>query len=151
MIKNLAVNNSEKLKVNKKGIHEIVSLLKKNLKFSVFSLQINIVYSDYLLEINKKYLGHIHNTDIITFNYSGKNDNLDGEIFISIDEALSNSKKYKVTLDNELSRLITHGILHLLGYNDVKPADKRKMKKEENRLVEFIALNFNQKLIIYGY
>ena len=151
MIKNLTVNNSRKLKINKKGIHDIISLLKNELKFSIFSLQINIVYSDYILEINKKYLGHNYSTDIITFNYSGKNDNLDGEIFISIDEAFSNSKNYEVTLDNELARLVTHGILHLLGYDDLKPRDKKKMKKEENRLVKFIFKDFNQKLATYGY
>ena len=70
-------------------------------------------------DINKSYLKHDYTTDIITFNYSNSLEQIDGEIFISIDDALSNSKKFKVTLSDELVRLVIHGILHLLGYDDL--------------------------------
>ena len=61
---------------------------------------------------------------------------MDAEIFISVPEAIDNSKKYAVTPDNELGRLIIHGILHLLGYDDTTVTKKRKMKVVENELTE---------------
>ena len=74
-------------------------------------------------------------TDIITFNYSNVLDQIDGEIFISIEDALNNSKKYKVSLSDELVRLVIHGILHLLGYDDLNTSEKKIMKRLENKLL----------------
>jgi probable rRNA maturation factor len=105
-------------------------------------LEINIVDSNKIVEINKKYLNHDTTTDIITFNYSKDNYSLDGEIFISLHDAIFNSKKYKVTLNIEILRLIIHGFLHLLGYDDTTITKKRVMKKMENKLVaEYKKLN----------
>ena len=150
MIRNLSVYTSKKVQINKTSIHNIISFLRKELNFSVESLLYNFVNADEIHRINKKYLKHDFTTDIITFNYSGKNDNLDGEIFISVDDALQNSKKFKVTLDNEILRLVIHGILHLVGYDDIKPADKRKMKLEENRLVKLFSKNYKGRITQYG-
>lgn len=150
MIKNLSVYTSKNIQISKASIHNIISFLKKELRFSVDSLLYNFVSADEIHAINKKYLKHNYSTDIITFNYSGKNDTLDGEIFISVDDALQNSKKFKVTLDNELIRLVIHGILHLIGYDDIKPADKRKMKKEENRLVKLFSGKHKGRITQYG-
>ena len=135
MIKNLTVNSDRKIKINKNAIHKIISLLKSEFSFDVISLPINFITSEQIIMINTQYLGHNFSTDIITFNYSGENDSFDGEIFISVDDAFSNSKKYKVSLDNEIIRLVIHGILHLLGFDDKNKFDLKKMKKEENRLV----------------
>ena len=150
MIRNLSVYTSKKIPISKTSIHNIISFLRKELNFSVESLLYNFVNADEIHRINKKYLKHDFTTDIITFNYSGKNDNLDGEIFISVDDALQNSKKFKVTLDNEILRLVIHGILHLVGYDDIKPADKRKMKLEENRLVKLFSKNYKGRITQYG-
>ena len=87
------------------------------------------------MTINKSYLKHDYTTDIITFNYSDSLQQIDGEIFISIDDALSNSKKFRVTLSDELVRLVIHGILHLLGYDDQNLTDKKIMKRLENKLL----------------
>lgn len=150
MIKNLSVYSSKGIRLNKTAIHKIVSLLKDDLKFCVESLQFNFVLGEEIHKINKKYLKHDFTTDIITFNYSGKFDNLDGEIFISIDDALRNSKKYEITLDNEITRLVIHGILHMLGYDDIKPADKRKMKIEEDRLVNLFSKKLKESIALYA-
>jgi len=104
------------------------------LEFSLDSLFINFITSEEIHNINKEYLNHDRSTDIITFNYSGKYDKLDGEIFISIKDAEVFAKKYKVTPNKEIIRLIIHGILHLKGYNDIKKADRTKMKRIENNL-----------------
>ena len=149
MIKNLTVNSDRKIKINKNAIHKIISLLKSEFSFDVISLPINFITSEQIIMINTQYLGHNFSTDIITFNYSGENDSFDGEIFISVDDAFSNSKKYKVSLDNEIIRLVIHGILHLLGFDDKNKFDLKKMKKEENRLVSEFEKNTIKIIIKY--
>jgi len=134
LIKNLNVYSSSN-RVYKRRVHKLVGLLREDLNFSILSLIINIIDNDTIQEINKNYLHHNHSTDTITFNYSGSHLTFDAEIFISIDDAQLSVKKYKVSLSNELTRLIIHGILHLKGYNDLKANDRIKMKKKENNLL----------------
>lgn len=94
---------------------------------------INFIFcgDDYLLDINVKYLKHNALTDIISFDYSlGKK--LSGDIFISVDRVKDNSVKYEVNFDDELHRVIIHGILHFCGYKDKTKEDKRLMRKKED-------------------
>jgi probable rRNA maturation factor len=136
VIKNLRVYSSDnKYKVNKIHIHKLLNKLRKELNFCISSLPINFISSDEITIINQKYLKHNYSTDIITFNYSGNREDLDGEIFISYEDAKTNSIKYKNSLSEELTRLVIHGILHLIGYDDMKAKDLSKMKKLENRLL----------------
>jgi rRNA maturation RNase YbeY len=123
--------------------------VQKKEKFTVSNLQVNILNSEYILELNKKYLKHDYNTDVITFNYSGSNENLDGEIFISFQDALGNALKFNVHLDIEILRLIIHGILHLLGYDDLKVTDKKMMAKKEDNLVDTFQSNYRNIIIKY--
>jgi rRNA maturation RNase YbeY len=145
VVKDLRIFCSDKnYKVNKIRIHRLVNNLKQELNFSISSLPINIISSGEITIINKKYLSHNNSTDIITFNYLGKTDNLDGEIFISYDDAKNNASKFKNTLAEEIFRLVIHGILHLLGYDDMKAKDYKIMKKLENQLLnryKFLLLN----------
>jgi probable rRNA maturation factor len=133
LIKNLSITSEFRL-VNKASVHKLVKAIKEDLNFKIADLTINFINSDKLQELNRKHLKHNYPTDIITFNYSGSLSNLDGEIFISFEDALINSKKYRVSLNNELIRLIIHGILHLLGYNDKTASEKKIMKSLENQL-----------------
>lgn len=133
-MKNVKVFSGDKA-INKSKIHVLINALSKELKFTVESLEINFI-SGYEIEVlNKSYLNHKNSTDIITFNYSGRKDKLDGEIFISADDARENAKKFNVSYKNEISRLIIHGILHLVGFDDKKKKDKIIMKRNENRLL----------------
>ncbi len=134
MIKNFQVFSSSK-SINKLSIHKLVSSLKKELNLQIDSLMINFVTTSEITELNEKYLDHYFSTDIITFDYSEDRNEIDGEIFISIDDAESNARKYKVHLKNEITRLIIHGILHLLGYDDQQKKDKIIMKRVENDLL----------------
>ncbi|OGU56297.1 MAG: rRNA maturation RNase YbeY [Ignavibacteria bacterium RBG_13_36_8] len=136
MIKNLSVNNSTKIKLSKNLVHKLVTNLRKEFTFSIENLAINFVESSYIHTLNKKYLGYDCSTDVITFNYSEENYKLDGDIFISLEDAYTNSKKYNVTFRNEIIRLIVHGILHLLGYDDRNKNNRKAMKRIENRLVD---------------
>ena len=122
-------------KIKKSKVHDLIKSLSVELNFLVSNLEINFISGENIHTINKSYLKHDYTTDIITFNYSDSLQQIDGEIFISIDDALSNSKKFRVTLSEELVRLVIHGILHLLGYDDQNLTDKKIMKRLENKLL----------------
>ncbi|MCF6169721.1 MAG: rRNA maturation RNase YbeY [Bacteroidales bacterium] len=87
---------------------------------------------DFLTEINKEYLHHDTFTDIITFSNSANPSVISGDIFISIDRVNENAKSLNCDFENELSRVIIHGILHLLGYNDNNPGEKLQMRAKED-------------------
>lgn len=84
-----------------------------------------------ILEINRTYLQHDYYTDIITFDYC-EGDTLHGDIFISIDMVRFNAQKFGVDFDNELHRVLIHGILHLCGQDDKTPKAKAIMTEKEN-------------------
>ncbi|HAN18959.1 MAG: rRNA maturation RNase YbeY [Bacteroidetes bacterium GWC2_33_15] len=98
---------------------------------------INIIFTsdNYLLDINKKYLSHNYLTDIITFNYCEKN-TINGDIYISIETVLNNSKRFIVSFEDEIRRVIIHGILHLIGYNDSTNGEKIQMREKENNYLD---------------
>lgn len=133
-MKNLHIYSVQK-KIKKRKVHDLIKSLSVELDFLVSNLEINFISGEDIHAINKSYLKHNYTTDIITFNYSDIIQQIDGEIFISVNDALSNSKKFKVTLSDELIRLVIHGILHLLGYDDQNVSDKKIMKRLENKLL----------------
>lgn len=94
----------------------------------------------YLLEVNKKYLNHNYYTDIITFDYV-ENNFISGDIFISLDRVKDNAKVFSATFENELYRILIHGVLHLLGYNDKTKRDKELMTKKENYYINVLLVN----------
>ncbi len=134
MVKNLFVNVLNDFDIDKKFIYNIVKELKNELEFDISGIQINFVNSKEIMRINKEYLNHNHSTDIITFDYSESQKMLNGEIYISTEDAASNARKYGVKLKEEIMRLVIHGFLHLLGFNDQSRKDKIVMKKLENQL-----------------
>lgn len=86
----------------------------------------------YLLAINQSFLSHDYYTDIITFELSEKIEVVVGEIYISIDRVIVNSRLFSTTIKEELHRVIIHGALHLCGYKDKTKAERLKMKEKEN-------------------
>lgn len=86
---------------------------------------------EFLLEINQQYLSHDYYTDVITFDYSEDN-HVSGDVFISVDRVRENAKILDVKEDQELQRVMVHGLLHLLGYNDKSPAQKSEMTLKED-------------------
>ena len=99
--------------------------------------QISVIFcSDpYLLEINRKYLGHDYYTDIITFDYS-EGDTISGDLFISVDTVRSNAEYYSADFKDELDRVIVHGVLHLIGYDDHTYEQSAEMRARENHYLE---------------
>lgn len=103
---------------------------------------INFIFcsDSYLLNINQNFLKHDTYTDIITFDYSKGQvqQPISGDIFISIERVKENAKKYAVPFENEIQRIIIHGVLHLLGHSDKKKSDKEEMTKAENSCLKLL-------------
>jgi len=92
-----------------------------------------------ILEINRQFLNHDFYTDIIAFDYSEGN-KISGDIFISLETVLSNSQKYQTSFDEELHRVMIHGILHLCGLNDKSDDEIKEMRKAEDEALRMLNL-----------
>lgn len=99
------------------------------------------VNDDKILEVNREYLGHDYYTDVITFDYD-EDDVVSGDVVISLDTVASNAHLFNKTYEEELYRVIIHGILHLCGINDKGPGEREQMETAENK-----ALALRQQLL----
>jgi len=99
--------------------------------------QITYVFcsDEYLLNINRDYLNHDYYTDIITFPYKQGNE-LESDIFISIDRVRENAETFQSTFDRELLRVMAHGLLHLMGYKDKSKEDQQTMREKEDWAID---------------
>ena len=129
-------NQSISFKLKEKtNLKQWIKTITEKEKHNVGTINYVFCTDDELLEINIKHLNHNTLTDIITFDYTeGKTINSD--IFISIERVLENSKKFKVTFDEEFHRVLIHGVLHLCGYKDKTKADAELMRKKENASIK---------------
>lgn len=87
---------------------------------------------EYLYQINLEYLSHDYYTDVITFDNTDELGHIEGDIFISIDRVKENSNAHDASFEEELGRIMVHGLLHLIGYNDKTPEEKEVMTEKEN-------------------
>lgn len=102
---------------------------------------INIIFCDdeSLLEINKQFLNHNYYTDIITFDYC-EGVNISGELYISVDTVEANAKEYEVSFRDEMHRVIIHGILHLIGFDDHSEQQTAQMREQEDLALDQLSL-----------
>jgi len=126
-----------KLKDKRKLSAFLDKLISKHLK-NIKKIQLQYIFCDdsYLLAMNQQFLNHDTLTDIITFDMSEQEDEVTGEIYISIDRVAENAKKFSVAYKDELHRVIFHGALHLCGFKDKKTADKEEMRKQEDKCLK---------------
>lgn len=122
----------------------LLKLLEVILELPTYDLTIQLVSASAMARLNQEALGHEGSTDVITFDYSSdaSEPGLTGELFICVEEAVSQSLSFKTHWCSEMVRYCVHGILHLQGYDDLKPAPRRKMKQMENRLVSRLTKEF---------
>ncbi len=125
---------SDDISYNFKNKKQAISWIQDSIREEKrISGDINIIFTSdkYLLEINKQYLKHNYFTDIVTFNYCEK-DIIKGDIFISIETVKNNSVRFDANFTTELKRVIIHGVLHLIGYDDQNDEEKAIMREKEN-------------------
>jgi rRNA maturation RNase YbeY len=116
----------QKLK-RKKWLKEITSLES----YKILDLNYIFCSDEYLHKINLQYLDHDTFTDIITFDNSEHIGEIEGDIYISIDRIKENAKDHEVDQETELSRVLSHGLFHLLGYKDKTSSESKKMREKE--------------------
>lgn len=119
------------LKLQKTHIKKYIKLLINSEKKKPGDITVILCSDKYLLDINIEYLKHNYYTDIITFNYvEGRA--ISGDLFISVDRVKENSTEFNTSLVKELYRVIFHGLLHLIGYNDKTEEEKKTMRGKED-------------------
>ncbi|MCL4140703.1 UNVERIFIED_CONTAM: hypothetical protein GTU68_011892 [Idotea baltica] len=96
------------------------------------SLQYIFCSDDELLEINRTHLNHDFYTDVIGFDQSDENNTIEGDIFVSIDRITENAKDFGVSFEEELHRVMTHGLLHFVGYKDKSESEQKEMRAKES-------------------
>lgn len=145
----LIFNNTSKLKTFTK-----LNVIKKWLKNAIENEQcylvrivFNFVNDEELLGMNRRFLNHDYYTDIITFDYSEQK-NISGEIFISTDRVKENAKQNHISFEEELLRVMIHGVLHLCGYKDKTPAQQRLMREKEDFYLQQVPFNENKLKLI---
>jgi probable rRNA maturation factor len=119
-------------------------ILKQIAEFTLHSAEVesaelgfHFVSAKKMACVHKEFMDIEGSTDVITFDHgSNPPKSIHGEIFISIQDAIKQAQEFKSTWQSEITRYIIHGILHLLGYDDLIPAARTKMKREENRLLK---------------
>jgi probable rRNA maturation factor len=111
------------------------SWLKDIAKVEGFAMgELNYIFcsDDYLLNINREHLNHDFYTDIITFDNSEIAHKIDGDIFISIERVRENAQDFEKTFEDELRRVLAHGLLHLVGYDDLEDTSEAEMRSKED-------------------
>jgi rRNA maturation RNase YbeY len=115
----------------KRNIRTWIIQSAENEDYKVGTLNYILTNDDILVQLNKEYLRHFTLTDIITFDLSENEGFLTADIYISVDRARENAKKFKDSLSNEIKRLMIHGVLHLIGYKDKTQSEREMMRAKE--------------------
>ena len=131
---NVQIETDQKLaKFKEKHIFKLVSVVMKSENIKSAEILLIFTTDNILMELKKKYFNQEHYTDVIAFRLNDYNeDKVEGEIYISVAQVRKNAKQYNQAFNNELSRIIIHGSLHLLNYKDKTPQEKIKMTEKED-------------------
>jgi rRNA maturation RNase YbeY len=129
-----------KLSNPRKTVSWIKSVIKKE-GCVLNSLNYVFCSDEYLKQINIQFLNHGTYTDIITFNYNPSEVEIEGEIYISIDRVRENAKTFETSFQTELHRVIIHGVLHLIGFNDKSKTEKATMREKEDSYLSLLKVS----------
>lgn len=137
---------NQEIKFNLKNKHKVKCWLENTiLKEKKIPGNINYLFTNdaYMLQQNQRYLNHNTFTDIITFDSNHEN-TINGDILISIERVKENAEKFTVSFDDELKRVMVHGVLHLCGYKDKKSSEAKRMRLKENQALLDYKKNFSK-------
>jgi len=138
----IAITNQTDRKMDLRLLEKITAAALDELKIKEAELGIVLVGLGKMAYMNQKFLGHAGPADVITFDYSEKREQLHGEVFVCLRIAERQAKEFKTSWQSELVRYVVHGILHLIGHDDLNPAARKKMKLVEERLVRELSRRF---------
>ena len=121
---------------NKIKISNILDTIIKNENCSFSVVNIILENDEFLRNLKKIYFNQDVYTDVISFNLEDSEAPIEGEIYISLPRIIANAKKYRNSLNNEFKRIVIHGLLHLVGYNDLTNSDKKQMTSLEDKYIK---------------
>lgn len=124
-------------KIQKRKITQWIKSVAEKHHYKVGDISYIFCSDEVILRVNREYLQHDYFTDIITFDYT-EGDRISGDLFISLDTVKTNAEKFGTPYEEELHRVIIHGILHLCGIDDKGPGEREVMEKNENEALELL-------------
>ena len=142
-MKQLLLRNQQRVRAINSGLlRQVTRDLLEKLSIPEYEISIQIISAKKMAALNQHYLQHEGSTDVITFDYQRGYDELKtdldgivGEIYISIQDAVAQASEFRTSWQEELTRYVIHGVLHLAGYDDLTPRKRKEMKQMENRLL----------------
>lgn len=151
----LILNRQRSRRINVRHLREIaMALLAELPRVQSYELGLHLVGKREMARVNQMFLGHEGSTDVITFDHSESPASvktraveIHAEIYICMDDAVRQAREFNATLQSELVRYVVHGVLHLLGYDDLKPAARRRMKLQENLWTRRLTRQFPDALL----
>jgi probable rRNA maturation factor len=146
------INRQRTKKIDARRLKLAAADLFTELNLTDGELGVNLVNARQMTLINEAFLKHAGSTDVVTFDHADKPfskkccaPEIHGELFICVDEAIIQARRFKTHWRSEIIRYLVHGVLHLLGHDDIKAAPRRSMKREENRLVRLLEKNLDSR------
>jgi probable rRNA maturation factor len=139
----IAISNRQRARrINLRLLEKIATAALEELKIVQAELSVVLTGAKEMASLNEKFLGHEGPTDVITFDYKEAKLELHGEVFVCVAEAEKQAKEFGTSWQSELVRYVVHGILHLTGHDDLKPMARKKMKREEGRVLGKLSRHF---------
>jgi len=146
------INRQRTKKINARRLKLAANILFDELNLTEGELGVNLVNARQMTLINETFLKHTGSTDVITFDHGDKPfskkccaPEIHGELFICVDEAILQARRFKTHWRSEVIRYLVHGVLHLLGHDDLIAVKRRSMKREENRLVRLLKKDLSSR------
>jgi probable rRNA maturation factor len=145
----IVINNRQRVRrLDRKLLKQIAEFTLTESGVQTAELGIHFISAKEMAKVHEQFMNIAGSTDVITFDHSSEPPvKIHGEIFISVEDAISQAREFQTSWQSEISRYVVHGILHLLGYDDLAAKPRAKMKREENRLVRRLESNFNLRNI----
>jgi probable rRNA maturation factor len=138
----IAITNQTDRKIDLRLLEKITAAALEELEIKEAELGIVLIDPKKMASMNEKFLGHEGPTDVITFDYSEKPRQLHGEVFVCAEVAEKQAREFGTSWQLEVVRYVVHGILHLMGHDDLSAEPRKKMKREEERLVRALSRRF---------